>query len=74
MPTLDLDSAVQSLTLLLRPGDSLLPHDTSAPMTFGFLVLVRVAFLDGRDELRELGLVFRANFGESENGCGLIYS
>ena len=49
MPTLDLDSAVQRLTLLLRPGDSLLPHDTSAPMTFGFLVLVRVAFLDGGD-------------------------
>ena len=38
--TLDLDSAVQSLALLLCPGNSLLPHDTSAPVTFGFLVLV----------------------------------
>lgn len=36
---LDLDGAVQSLALLLSPGDSLLPHDASTPVTFGFLVL-----------------------------------
>ena len=58
MSTLDLDSALQRFTLLLRPCNGLLPHDTSAPVAFSFLVLVRVAFLDGRDKLRELGLVF----------------
>ena len=40
MFTLDLDGALQSLTLLLRPGDGLLPHDASAPVTFGFLILI----------------------------------
>ena len=70
---LDLDGAVQSLALLLRPGDGLLAHDASAPVTFGFLVLLRVAFLDGRDELGEFGLVLRADFGEGEDGGGLGY-
>ena len=58
MSALDLDSAFQSLALLLRPGNSLLPHDPSTPVTFGFLILICVAFFDGRDEFRELGLVF----------------
>ena len=58
IPALDLDGAFQGLALLLRPGNSLLPHDSSAPVTFGFLVLICVPFLDGRDEFRELRLVF----------------
>jgi hypothetical protein len=36
------------------------------------LVLVGVAFLDGGDEFRELGLVFGADFGEGEDSGGLI--
>ena len=40
IPALDLDGAFQSLALLLRPGNSLLPHDPPAPVTFGFLVLI----------------------------------
>lgn len=71
MVNLDLDSLFHGFPLLLRPRDRLGAHDASAPVPFRFLVLLRVAFLDGGDELRELGLVFGADLGECENGCRL---
>ena len=71
LDTLNLDRALQSLALLHCSGNGFLTHDASAPVTFGFLVFVRVAFLDRRDELGELGFVFGADFCEGEDGCGL---
>ena len=40
MSALDFDRTFQGLTLLHRPGYSLLPHDASTPVTFGFLVFL----------------------------------
>lgn len=41
-----LNRTLQCLSLLLGPGDGFLSHNTSAPVTLGFLILLRVAFLD----------------------------
>lgn len=51
---LDLNSTLQCLPLLLRPCDSLLAHDTSTPVALSLLVLLRIALLDRRDQLRKL--------------------
>ena len=53
-----LDSAFQSLTLLLGTCDSFLTHDTSTPVSLGFFILIQISFLDCGDEFREFGLVF----------------
>lgn len=70
--SLDLDSALQSLALLLLPGVGLGAHDATTPVTPAFLVLVRVTLLDGRDQLAELALVLAPDLGESQNGGGLL--
>jgi len=54
---LDLDSALEGLALLLSAGVSLGAHNTTTPVSLSLLVLVRVTFLDGLDELGELRLV-----------------
>jgi hypothetical protein len=41
-------------------------------VTAGLLVLVGVTLLDGGEELGKLGVVLRANLGESEDCSGLI--
>jgi hypothetical protein len=69
---LDLDSGFGSLALLLLASNGLGAHDTTTPVAAVLLVLVRVALLDGSDELGELGLVLGADFGESEDGGGLV--
>ena len=46
-------------------------HDTTTPVPLGLLVLLHVALLDGLDELAEVGLVFAADLGDGECGCGL---
>jgi len=68
---LDLDSTLQCLPLLLRPCNSLLAHDASTPVALSLLVLLRVALLDRRDQLRKLRLVFAADFRQSQDGCCL---
>jgi hypothetical protein len=57
MTTLDLDSTLKGLPLLLLSRDSLLAHNTTAPMSSVLLMLVIVAFLDRADQLRQLALV-----------------
>ena len=69
---LNLDSTIKRLSLLLRPRNGFLSHDTSTPVTFRLFVFLRVAFFDRGDELRELGFVFRSDFGEGEDGCCLL--
>jgi hypothetical protein len=39
-PHLDLDGTLESLALLLRPGNSLGTHDTTTPVPLGLLVLL----------------------------------
>ena len=69
--SLDTDSALSGLALLLLLGDGLGAHDTTTPVAAGLLVLVGVALLDGGEELGELGLVFLADLSDSEDGGGL---
>lgn len=59
----NLNGAFQRLALLLRASNGLLTHDATAPVTLGLLVFVRVTFLDGGDELGQLGFVFGSDFG-----------
>lgn len=68
---LDLDGRLDSLALLLLAIVGLGTHDTTTPVTTVLLVLVRVALLDGGDELGELGVVLGADLGQSENGGSL---
>ena len=68
---LDLDSALNSLPPLLHACVGLGSHDTSTPVAAGLRVLLKVAVLDGGDELGELALVFGSDLGEGENGGGL---
>lgn len=70
--SLDLDSGLNGLALLLLAGDGLGAHDTTTPVTAGLLVLVGVALLDGGEELGELTLVLRADLSQSEDSSGLI--
>ena len=67
MPSLDLDGSLDSLALLLSTSNSLGAHDTTTPVASGVLVLVGVAFLDGRKELREFCLVLLTNVGDGED-------
>lgn len=72
MTSLNLDSVLNGLALLLLAGIGLGTHDTTTPVAAGLLVLVSVALLDGREELGELGLVLGADLGQSQNGGGLL--
>lgn len=69
--SLDLDGGLLCLALLLRARDSLLAHDASTPVALRLFIFLRVAFLDGRDELGQLGLVLGADFSQGEHGGGL---
>jgi len=69
---LDLDGALESLALLQLSSIGFGTHDTTTPLTLALLVLGSVSLLDGGDELGELGLVFGADFGESEDGSSLL--
>jgi hypothetical protein len=69
---LDLDSAFKSLSLLLLSSIGLGAHDTTTPVPPVLLVLVRVAFLDRRDELGKLGLVIGADLGQSQDSSSLL--
>ena len=40
-------------------------------MSLGLFIFLRIAFLDGGDELGELGLVFWADFGDGDGCCCL---
>ncbi len=71
---LDLNGLLQRLPLLFRLRNRLGTHDAPAPVTLRLLVLLGVAFLDGGDEFGELGLVFRADFCDGENGRGLSHT
>lgn len=71
MSFLDLDSGLKRLPLLLGALLCLGTHDTTTPLLSRLLGLLDVAILDGRDELRQLVLVLRANLGESEDSSGL---
>ena len=66
-----LDLALDSLLDLPLVGLGLGAHDTTTPVPLGLLVLLHVALLDGLDELAEVGLVFAADLGDGECGCGL---
>lgn len=72
LASLDLDGRLDGLALLLLAIVGLGTHDTTTPVTTVLLVLVRVTLLDGRDELRELGVVLGADLGQSNDGGGLI--
>jgi hypothetical protein len=69
---LDLDSTLESLALLLGPGNGLRTHDTTTPVPLGLLILLRVTLLDGLDQLGQLGLVLRSDLGEGEDSGGLL--
>jgi hypothetical protein len=69
---LDLDGRLDSLALLLLAIVGLGTHDTTTPVTTVLLVLVRVTLLDGGDELGELGVVLRADLGQSNDGGSLL--
>jgi len=53
-------------------GVGLGTHDTTTPLTLALLVFGAVAFLDGREEFGEFGLVFGADFGNGEDGGSLL--
>lgn len=61
--SLDLDRALERFPLLLGASNRFLAHDASAPVALRFLILIRVALLDSRDQLGQLGLVFGSDFG-----------
>lgn len=69
---LDLDGALDGLSLLLLSGDGLGTHDTTAPVTTALLVFGGVTFIDGGDEFAELGLVLALDLGERDHGGGLL--
>jgi len=69
---LDLDGRLKSLALLLSASISLSTHDTTTPVSLGFLVLLAVTLLNGLNQLRQLRLVFRANLGQSNNSSSLL--
>lgn len=71
---LDLNGLLQRLPLLFSLRNRLGAHDASAPVTLRLLVFLGVAFLDGGDEFGELGLVFRADFCDGENGRSLPHT
>jgi hypothetical protein len=68
---LDLDFPLRTLLLLPLACLGLRTHDTTTPVTAGFLVLVDVALLDRLHDLGQLGFVFAADFGDRESGGGL---
>ena len=70
---LDLDGQLHSAPLLLDALLGLLTHDATTPAAPGLVVLLDVALLDGRDELGELVLVLRSDFGNSEDSSGLNF-
>lgn len=69
---LDLDGALDGLALLLLSSDGLGAHDTTAPVATALLVLAGVTVIDGRDQLAELRLVLALDFGERNDGGGLL--
>ena len=69
---LDLDFTLGTLLLLALLGLGLGTHDTTAPVALALLGLVKVALLDGLDELGELTLVLAANLGDGESSGGLM--
>ena len=69
---LDLDGALEGLSLLGGLGLGLGTHDAATPVALGLLVLLGVTLLDGLDELGKLGLVLGANLGDGADGGGLV--
>lgn len=69
---LDLDGALDGLSLLLLSGDCLGTHDATAPVTTALLVFGGVTVVDGGDEFAELGLVLALDLGECDHGGGLL--
>ncbi len=69
--TSNLNGTLQSLALLLLPRLRLGSHDATTPVSLHLLVLVRVSFLDGRHQLRQVGFILGAHFGESDHGSSL---
>jgi hypothetical protein len=70
---LDLDGALESLPALGHASVGLGTHNTTTPVAGSLLVVgLKVAVVDSRDELGELGLVLGADLGESEDGSGLL--
>lgn len=72
MQRLDLDGRLDSLALLLLAIVGLGTHDTTTPVTTVLLVLVRVTLLNSGDKLGELGLVLRADLGQSDDSGSLL--
>ena len=68
---LDLDGILDGLALLLSSGNGLGTHDATTPVTLALLVLLAVTLLDGADKLGQFGLVFRADFSQSQNSSSL---
>lgn len=69
---LDLDRALESLSLLLLPGVGLCSHDTTAPVASVFLVFAGVALVDGADQLAQLGFVLTLDLGQGQDRGGLL--
>jgi len=69
---LDLDGALDGLSLLLLSGNGLGAHDATTPVATALLVLAGVAVVDGGDELAKLGLVLALDLGERDNSGGLL--
>jgi len=69
---LDLDGALEGLSLLGGLGLGLGTHDATTPVALGLLVLLGVTLLDGLDELGKLSLVLGANLGDGADGGGLL--
>jgi hypothetical protein len=69
---LDLDSRLHSLALLLSASIGLGTHDTTTPVSLGFLVLLRVTLLNGLKQLRQLSLVLGSNLSQSNDSGSLL--
>ena len=65
-------SYLQSLLLLLRPCNSFLTHDTSAPRTLIVLMSIGPVLFDGRLELGQFGFILGADFRDGDGGSGLF--
>jgi hypothetical protein len=69
---LDLDGALDGLSLLVLSSNGLGTHDTTAPVATALFVLAGIAIVDGGDKFAELGLVLALDLGECDNGGGLL--
>ncbi len=72
VPSLNLDSLFNGLSLLLLSRNSLLAHDPPAPVSSMLLILVVEAIVDSADQLTQLILVLLFDLSKRHDSCSLL--